>query len=76
MDIFCRDEYLNHLTFTKKIFKEKFQFDWQFQCPWVMKLPWVECDVGMNGNHFGMEYEFYSKIEGKGNLFSLKLNSF
>ncbi len=41
-----------------------------------MKLPWVECDVGVNGNHFGMEYEFYSKIEGKGNLFSLKLNSF
>jgi hypothetical protein len=24
----------------------------------------VECDVGVDGNHFGMEYKFYSKIEG------------
>jgi len=40
-----------------------------------MKLSWVDYDVGVNGNHFGMEYEFYSKIENKNNLFSLKLNS-
>ncbi len=40
-----------------------------------MKLSWVECYVRVNGNHFGMEYEFYSKIKDKSKLFSLKLNS-